>query len=117
MGQQKPIWQNGAFAVYNDSIVQGNFVARALSSDEITSNYQSPANTFQSAAISFKFSINGKDNEMKSGTDHHFNCIATNGVCETPIIKFGQQYVDDTKVTRRYLFGSRYKIYHQGGYE
>ncbi len=96
--QQKPLWQNTAFSVYADSIVQGNFVARALSSDEIISNYQSPANEFQSPAISFKFSINGKDNEMKSGTDHHFNCIATNGACKTPVIKFGQQYIDQNKI-------------------
>jgi hypothetical protein len=79
MTQQKPIWKNQAFAIYSDSIVQGNFVAKALSSTEISSNYQSPANEFQSPAITFKFSINGKDNEMKSGTDHHFNCTAADG--------------------------------------
>ena len=61
-------------ALSREILLQGQYQV-----DEITSNYQSPANTFQSAAISFKFSINGKDNEMKSGTDHHFNCIATNG--------------------------------------
>jgi hypothetical protein len=96
--QQKPLWQNNAFAVYADSIVQGNFVARTISASEITSNYQSPSNQFQSPAITFKFSINGKDNEMKSGTDHHFNCIAQNGICETPLIKFGQQFKDETKI-------------------
>ncbi len=98
MAQQKPLWQNKSFAVYADSIIQGNFVARALSADEIVSNYQSPANEFQSPVINFKFSINGKDNEMKSGTDHHFNCIATNGTCETPVIKFGEQHIDATKI-------------------
>ncbi len=97
MAQQKTIWKNDAFAIYNDSIVQGNFVAKALSSTEITSNYQSPANAFQSAEISFKFSINGKDNEMKSGTDHHFNCVATNGKCETPVLKFGERHEDEIK--------------------
>ncbi len=99
MAQPNPLWQNKAFAVYSDSVVQSNFVARALSSDEITSTYQSPENQSQSAAISFKFSINGKDNEMKSGTDHHFNCVSTNGECETPIIKFGQQYVDGRNIS------------------
>ncbi len=92
IAQQNPIWQNNAFTVYPNRIVQENFVAKALSSTEITSNYQSPANEFQSPAISFKFSINGKDNEMKSGTDHHFNCIVNDGKCETPVIKFGEQY-------------------------
>src|SRR5665647_854105 len=96
--QQKPLWQNKAFAVYADSVVQGNFIAKALSASEITSNYQSPANEFQSPEISFKFSINGKDNEMKSGTDHHFNCIAMNGKCETPVITFGKQLNDKTTI-------------------
>ena len=59
---QKLIWKNSAFAVYSDSIVQGNFVAKVLSANEITSNYQSPANEFQSPELTFKFSINGKDN-------------------------------------------------------
>ena len=99
VAQQKPVWKNSAFAVYKDSIVQGNFVAKVLSATEITSNYQSPANKFQSAVISFKFSINGKDNEMKSGTDHHFTCIAKNGTCETPVIKFGKQLIDNAKTT------------------
>ncbi|MGH2648604.1 MAG: MGH1-like glycoside hydrolase domain-containing protein, partial [Ginsengibacter sp.] len=97
MAQQKLIWKNDAFAVYADSIVQGNFIAKALSPDEIVSNYQSPANKFQSPDITFKFSINGKDNEMKSGTEHHFTCIATNGVCETPVIKFGEQHKENNK--------------------
>lgn len=26
-GRQKPLWQNKSFAVYADSIVQGNYVA------------------------------------------------------------------------------------------
>ena len=98
MAQQNLIWRNNSFAVYNDSVVQGKFVGHAISSNAITSNYQSPANTFQTPQVSFKFSINGKDNEMKSGTDHHFNCIATNGACETPVITFGQQYVDSSKL-------------------
>jgi hypothetical protein len=96
---QQLIWKNSAFAVYADSIVQGNFVSRVLSANEITSNYQSPANEFQSPELSFKFSINGKDNEMKSGTDHHFVCTSKNGVCETPLIKFGQQLKIDAQNT------------------
>jgi len=93
-----PLYQNKKFIVYKDSIVQGKFTAKALSSTKLTSNYQSPANQFKSNDISFKFSINGKDNEMPSGTDHHFICTATNGACETPVIKFGTQLKDNTNV-------------------
>ncbi|KAA9036297.1 Bacterial alpha-L-rhamnosidase [Ginsengibacter hankyongi] len=93
-----PLYQNKKFIVYKDSIVQGKFTAKALSSTKLTSNYQSPANQFKSNDIAFKFSINGKDNEMPSGTDHHFICTATNGACETPVIKFGTQLKDNVNV-------------------
>lgn len=89
-----PLYQNSKFALYNDSIVQDKFTANAMSSTKLTSNYQSAANQFKSNDISFKFSINGKDNEMPSGTDHHFTCTATNGACKTPVIKFGSQLKD-----------------------
>ena len=89
-GQQKlPWYQSTEFSVFRDSVRQGNFLSFAASPSEISSSYQSPANLFQSAAITFKFSINGKDNEMKPGVDHHFNSIASNN--ETPVIKFGKQ--------------------------
>lgn len=92
------IYDGGKYVVYRDSVVQDKFVAKAFSDKQIKSNYRSPANEFQSPAISFKFSINGKDNEMKSGVDHHFNAIAEDGKNSTPVIKFGQQYNDDRPV-------------------
>mgnify|MGYP005752056001 CR=1 FL=1 len=73
-------------------------MARVLSPTQITTNYKSPANEFVSPKITFKFAINGRDNEMKSGTDHHFNCLGTGGSCTTPVITFGQQFVDQTEV-------------------
>jgi hypothetical protein len=87
----QPIYRNKKFTLYNDSVVQGNFTAKILSAKELTSDYQSAANQFKSNEISFKFSINGQDNEMVSGTDHHFICESTNGACTTPVIKFGTQ--------------------------
>ncbi|WP_223284607.1 hypothetical protein [Hymenobacter qilianensis] len=42
------IWKSEAYAVYRDSVVQGKHVARVLSPTSLTSNYQSPANAFQS---------------------------------------------------------------------
>src|ERR1043165_4690553 len=90
-----PIWQNKSFRLYADSVVQQDkFIGKVLSATEMVSNYKSPTNDFLSPAISFKFSINGKDNEMKPGVDHHFNCIGDNG-CETPPIQFGKQFIDN----------------------
>lgn len=91
----KPLYQNKKFVLYADSIVQGKYTAKILSSTVLTSNYQSPANLFKSADITFKFSINGKDNEMPSGTDHHFTCIAKDSVCKTPLIEFGTQLKEE----------------------
>ena len=87
---QQPLWRSDAYAFYPDRIVQQRYTAKALSPNEIVSDYSSPASEFKSSVISFKFSINGKDNEMTSGTDHHFNCETNLLYCETPLIRFGQ---------------------------
>ncbi|TGE29875.1 alpha-L-rhamnosidase-related protein [Hymenobacter metallicola] len=94
-----PVWQSAAYTVYPDSVVQGPHVARAVSRRELTSNYRSPANAFQSPRISFKFSLNGKDNEMPPGQDHVIVALPRAGQpLETPLIVFGQQYLDPAPV-------------------
>jgi len=110
--QDKPIYKAKAYTVYADKVVQGNNKATALSETEITSNYRSPADEFQSPVIDFKFSINGKDNEMIPDRNHHFSCIAKDGINETPIINFGQQSVDRRPIPpKTYLkLGSTLKI-------
>ncbi|MGN6416319.1 MAG: MGH1-like glycoside hydrolase domain-containing protein [Pseudobacter sp.] len=89
--QENPVWSSPAYRVYGDRVVQGKYTARAVSATEMRSDYQSPANLFKSSEISFKFSINGKDNEMLSGKDHGFNIVPVNGYAETPLIPFGKQ--------------------------
>ncbi len=94
----RPLWQSAVYTLYADSVVQGPHHARALSATELTSNYRSPANAFQSPQISFKFSINGKDNELAPGQDNLFLAVPRpgGGALETPILVFGQRYVDPT---------------------
>jgi hypothetical protein len=84
----KPIYASKAYSIYADKVVQGKFTAKALSATELTSNYASPANMFKSPVIEFKFSINGKDNEMVVGKNHYYYCQGQ--VNETPVIVFGQ---------------------------
>lgn len=91
---EKPIYKSNAFSLFTNRVEQGNFTATALSPTEILSDYQSPANMFKSPRITFKFSINGRDNEMLSGVDHEFVCLHQNGDSETPVITFGTQYKD-----------------------
>ncbi|MFT3682447.1 MAG: hypothetical protein QM791_19485 [Ferruginibacter sp.] len=95
------IWKTGAYTVFNDSVQQGTYTARALSATELISDYKSPANLFQSTKIAFKFSINQKDNEMLPGMDHQLNVLE--GVSETPVIKFGEQLKDNTAETNTFL--------------
>ena len=61
---QEPLFKSDAFSIYHNKVVQGKNIASAFSATHMVSNYQSPLNEFQSADISFKFSINGRDNEM-----------------------------------------------------
>ena len=88
---QKPVYQSPSFSIYPAKVVQGKYEAKVISAHEVISNYESPANIFQSADITFKFAINGRDNEMPSGQDHHFTVNAVNGSAETPLITFGKQ--------------------------
>ncbi|RSK43623.1 alpha-L-rhamnosidase-related protein [Hymenobacter perfusus] len=94
------IWKNEAFALYADRVEQGPYVSRAVSRTELTSNYQSPANAYQDPRITFKFSLNGQDNEMAPGQDHRIVAIPRAGstAVETPVLTFGQQFVDKTEV-------------------
>src|ERR1700758_3804729 len=89
MGQTaQPIYNSAAYSVYPDRVVQGKYTAKAISAIELTSDYRSPANLYKSPVVEFKFSINGKDNEMTPGMNHHFVCTAQSN--ETPLLQFGK---------------------------
>ncbi len=111
----------GSFAVYaqnnktiytieNSKVQQGKFTAVAQTDHQISSNYESPANLYQSADISFKFAINGRDNEMASGQDHHFTVNAINGYAETPLIQFGKQLKQNSEKKEWLQPNTRLKI-------
>ncbi|CAN5194324.1 hypothetical protein BH09BAC6_BH09BAC6_10000 [soil metagenome] len=89
----KPIFSSKAYTIYPDRVVQGKYTATALSPTSLESNYQSPANLYKSPVVEFKFSINGKDNEMTAGVNHHFACVSQNN--QTPLIKFGERDAAD----------------------
>ncbi|CAN5688658.1 hypothetical protein BH11BAC3_BH11BAC3_36290 [soil metagenome] len=98
---QQPLFQSKAYTIFPDKVTQGNMQATALSATQIVSNYKSPANQLQPTMLSFKFSINGKDNEMQPGNNHQLNILP--GVTETPIIIFGKQLKDNTGDSKTYL--------------
>lgn len=94
----KRLYESEAFSVYGDSVVQDSFVAKAISREEIVSNYVSPS-IKKSPVVKFKFSINGADNSAPAQSDNVIVCLTDTGVYETPVIKFGNQYIDSTKVS------------------
>lgn len=94
----KELYKAKEFSIYTDKVVEGKYTAKILSPSEMTSDYQSPVNLYKSPAITFKFSINGKDNEMESGSDHSINVIAKDGKFITPLITFGKRYIDKNKI-------------------
>ncbi|UOG75244.1 glycogen debranching protein [Hymenobacter tibetensis] len=94
-----PVWQSAAYTLYHNAVVQGEYTARAVSRTTLTSNYQSPTAAFQSPRVSFKFSLNGHDNELPPGQNHLFVAVAheQTPILETPLIVFGQVYADPTE--------------------
>lgn len=126
---QHTLYQSKQFRVLNDRVEQGKFTGKALSPTHIVSDYQSPASTNYSSTISFKFSINGKDNEAISGQDHHLTIKPQNGTYTSPVITFGAKdpdhYVDETadknlppntKVTIRVDMSEVMRQFQQKGY-
>ena len=95
---EKLLYHSNAFGVYTNHVVQGKYTATALSPTEMHSDYQSQATAFKSPLITFKFSINGLDNEMLPGVNHEFVCLSENGTSETPVITFGTQFKDPQKI-------------------
>ena len=82
--------RNENYTWYADRVEQGEFEAKALSPTHLKSNYETPEAVVP-PLLSFKFSINGKDNEMPSGVNHEFLCPADGSPCETPLITFGER--------------------------
>ena len=85
--KKSALYQSKAFSVYADKVVQGKNEAQVVSPTHIKSNYKSPASETFSRLITFKFSINEKDNEMRSGQDHW---LIIGDEHESPIITFGE---------------------------
>ena len=96
---KRVIYTSEAFSVYRDSVVQGKFTAKAISRTEIVSDYISATVLNKSPEVTCKFSINGADNSAPPGKDNVIICAGRSGDYETPVIKFGEQYVDSTKVS------------------
>jgi hypothetical protein len=102
--ESKTIYSSDAYEWHSDKIVQGKFTAKALSATEMTSDYQSPTGASVPSKITFKFSINGKDNEMPVGVNHVFNVNGIQGLqAQTPLIAFGTPLKPDQRLSEKAL--------------
>lgn len=90
------LFSSSSYSIYPDSITENNFTAKALSDTEIVSDYKSPSLHPQNAEVTFKFSINGDDNENAPGKNHEVVCLSKNSFM--PVITFGQPWTDSTKL-------------------
>ncbi|MCF0220413.1 MAG: glycogen debranching protein [Muribaculaceae bacterium] len=69
-GPDDVLYSCDEFTVYADSVVQGEFVAKAVSPFEITTNYRSAETSGTSPVAEFRFSLNSRDNEMARTLTH-----------------------------------------------
>lgn len=93
----KVIYKSDAYSIFSNRVEQGNFKAVAVSPVDMNSNYRSPDADKYSPNISFKFSINSRDNEMATGKDHSVTLKPQNGSCITDV-QFGKQLLRTTPV-------------------
>ncbi len=70
--KEMPFYNSTAFAIYPNRVEQGEYMATAMSPNRIISDYKSPAAGID-PIIQFKFSINGRDNELPFGVNHQAN--------------------------------------------
>jgi hypothetical protein len=83
---QTPLYRSGAYTVTDTSVQQGRWTAVALSRDRIVSTYPRAGREMH-----FRFSINGVDNEFRSGTEHTLYIRPTGGRIVSPVYVFGQE--------------------------
>ncbi|MBK8624755.1 MAG: hypothetical protein IPN86_04005 [Saprospiraceae bacterium] len=87
--------------MHKDKVIQGSNMAVIHDRNHMSSNYSSPASETFSRVISFKFSINEKDNELPFGVDHQV--IIGDQDHESPLITFGKMPLRITEKPASYL--------------
>lgn len=82
------LYSSQKFSIYKDKIIQNQNVAEIVSPFSMKSNYKTKENETYSNLISFKFSINERDNDLLQGADR--TILITNQK-ESPVYIFGEQ--------------------------
>ena len=90
--KDKPFYESDTFTVFPDRVEQGDFRATALSPQHLISDYVSLQANID-PVIQFKFSINGRDNELAFGVNHEANIFPEAEGEVVLNITFGQKSV------------------------
>ena len=88
--REKVLYRSDAFTILNDRIEQGEFTARATDSEHMVSDYVS-RNAAVDPVIEFKFSINGRDDELPFGVNHEADIFPTGDGTVVINVTFGQR--------------------------
>lgn len=91
------MYSSKEFSVFPDKVQQGKYTGKALSATSMISDYRSPDADKYSPHITFKFSINLRDNEMPSGKDHVVTLMPKNGSATTTVV-FGKQFIEKKEI-------------------
>ena len=84
------IYKSDKYTIYADRVVQGEFTALATGPFEMTSDYRSFSTTID-PVIQYKFSINGRDNELAFGVNHQANILPSGDEATLLEMTFGQR--------------------------
>lgn len=97
---QKELYVSSKYKLYDNKIVQGKNTATVQSPVHIISDYQSTASQVFPRKITYKFSINEKDVEMKPGNDH---VVIIGNEHLSPVVRFGTAETIGTATADKFL--------------
>ena len=89
------MYRSDVYTILSDRVEQGEFTARATDPEHMVSDYVS-RNAVVDPVIEFKFSINGRDDELPFGVNHEANIYPEND--NTAVIRaaFGERGTRET---------------------
>ena len=85
----QPLYRNSSFELWPDRVLQGTTEAVADGPLRIRSNYLYNS-ALEPRLLSFKFALNGLDNEAPPGRDHALYLVPEDGKLVSPVYVFGE---------------------------
>ena len=100
------IFRCDKYTVYTDSVVQDSFVAKAISPFKIVTNYVTSYSEGSSSALSFRLSLNSRDNELPLGQNHH---MLLGSADTSKVVVFGDNSGDKEPKVGKHILPEDYR--------